>query len=107
MSVMSTERPSSSKLKLRKQKSTLSHGNTTQAQKLNQAASSTAIMVVAGQCLMSVPEQSFGDESSNGVRTPEGCQPVAQEPPPVDPGPTGTAMGPQWSPMGGFAYSPT
>ncbi|KAJ3860806.1 hypothetical protein EV359DRAFT_84949 [Lentinula novae-zelandiae] len=111
----STERPSSSKLKSRKQKSTLSHGNTTQAQKSNQAASSTAITVVAGQRLMPIPEQSIGDESSSNVRTPEGCQPAAQEPPPVDPGMGPlqrryTSMGyaqPASSPMGGFAYSPT
>ncbi|KAJ3912531.1 hypothetical protein F5877DRAFT_72318 [Lentinula edodes] len=87
----------------------------TQTQKSNQAASSTVIMVAADQCLMSIPEQSFGDEPASNVRTPEGCQPAVQEPPPVDPG-----MGlPQWrytsmgyaqpasSPMGGFAYSPT
>ncbi|KAJ3870366.1 hypothetical protein F5051DRAFT_447852 [Lentinula edodes] len=72
-------------------------------------------MVAAGQRLMSIPEQSFGDETASNVRTPEGRQPVVQEPPPVEPG-----MGPpQWrytsmgyaqpasSPMGGFAYSPT
>ncbi|KAJ3871506.1 hypothetical protein F5051DRAFT_433804 [Lentinula edodes] len=87
----------------------------TQAQKLNQAASSTVITVAAGQRLMSIPEQSFGDETASNVRTPEGHQPAVQEPPPVEPG-----MGvPQWrytsmgyaqpasSPMGGFAYSPT
>ncbi|KAJ3859110.1 hypothetical protein EV359DRAFT_86798 [Lentinula novae-zelandiae] len=69
---------------------------------------------------MSIPEQLFGDEPSNNVRTPEGRQPVVQEPPPVDPGPTGTITGPPQrryasmgyvqpasSPMGGFAYSPT
>ncbi|KAJ3919540.1 hypothetical protein F5877DRAFT_66454 [Lentinula edodes] len=92
----------------------------TQAQKSNQAASSTAITVVAGQRLMSIPEQLFRDKPSNDIRTPEEHQPVAWEPPSVDPGPTGTAMGPpQWryasmgyaqpasSPMGGFTYSPT
>ncbi|KAJ3863181.1 hypothetical protein EV359DRAFT_65025 [Lentinula novae-zelandiae] len=116
MSATSTERPSSSKLESKKQKSALSCGNTTQAQKSNQAASSTVITVAAGQRLMSIPEQSFGDEPASNIRTPEGRQPAAQEPPPVDPG-----MGPpQWrynsmgyiqqpasSPMGGFAYSPT
>ncbi|KAJ3805038.1 hypothetical protein F5876DRAFT_82256 [Lentinula aff. lateritia] len=70
--VASTERPPSSKLESRKQKSALSHGNTTQAQKSNQAASTTAITVVAGQHLMSIPEQLFGDEPSSNVRTPEG-----------------------------------
>ncbi|KAJ3858184.1 hypothetical protein EV359DRAFT_88122 [Lentinula novae-zelandiae] len=87
----------------------------TQAQKSTQAASSTAIMVVAGQRLMSIPEQSFGDESSSNVRTPEGRQPAVQDPPPVDPGMGPpqrryTSMGyaqPVSSPMGGFAYSPT
>ncbi|KAJ3871639.1 hypothetical protein F5051DRAFT_445976 [Lentinula edodes] len=120
MSATSTEQPSNSKLKSRKQKSTLSRGNMTQAQKSNQAASSTAITVVAGQRLMSIPEQLFRDKPSNDIRTPEEHQPVAWEPPSVDPGPTGTAMGPpQWryasmgyaqpasSPMGGFTYSPT
>ncbi|KAJ3858084.1 hypothetical protein EV359DRAFT_88309 [Lentinula novae-zelandiae] len=120
MSATSTERPSSSKLESRKQKSALSCGNTAQAQKSNQAASSTAIMVVTSQCLMSIPEQLVEDEPSNGVRTPEGRQPTIREPPPVDPGLTGTTMGPpQWryasmgyaqpasSLMGGFAYSPT
>ncbi|KAJ3871556.1 hypothetical protein F5051DRAFT_446072 [Lentinula edodes] len=120
MSATSMERPSSSKLESRKQKSALSCGNMTQAQKLNQAVGSTAIMVVAGQCLMSIPEQSFGDQPSDSIRTPEGRQPAAREPPPMDPGPTETAMGPPQrryasmgyaqpasSPMGGFAYSPT
>ncbi|KAJ3921828.1 hypothetical protein F5877DRAFT_64639 [Lentinula edodes] len=87
----------------------------TQAQKSNQAASSTVITVAAGQRLMSIPEQSFRHEAVSNVRTPEGRQPVVQEPPPVEP-----VMGPtQWrytsmgyaqsasSPMGGFAYSPT
>ncbi|KAJ3858582.1 hypothetical protein EV359DRAFT_87510 [Lentinula novae-zelandiae] len=120
MSATSTERPSSSKLESRKQKSALSRGNTTQAQKSNQAASSTAITVVAGQHLVPIPEQSFGDEPSDDIRTPEGRQPTTREPPPMDPGPTGTTMGPPQqkyasmgyaqpasSPMGGFAYSPT
>ncbi|KAJ3911930.1 hypothetical protein F5877DRAFT_72801 [Lentinula edodes] len=87
----------------------------TQAQKSNQGASSTVITVAAGQRLMSIPEQPFGDETASNVRTPKGCQPAVQEPPPVEPG-----MGPpQWrytsmdyaqpasSPMGGFTYSPT
>ncbi|KAJ3914154.1 hypothetical protein F5877DRAFT_83071 [Lentinula edodes] len=95
--------------------STLSRGNTTQAQKSNQAASSTVIMVAAGQRLMSIPEQSFGDETARNVRTPKGCQPAVQEPPPVEPvmGPPQwryTSMGyaqPGSSPMGGFAYFPT
>ncbi|KAJ3921984.1 hypothetical protein F5877DRAFT_75738 [Lentinula edodes] len=115
MSATSTERPSSSKLESKKQKSTLSCGNMTQAQKSNQAASSTVIMVAAGQHLMSIPEQSFGDETAGNVRTPEGHQPVVQEPPPVDPGMGPpqrryTSMGyaqPPSSPMGGFTYSPT
>ncbi|KAJ3858785.1 hypothetical protein EV359DRAFT_87223 [Lentinula novae-zelandiae] len=115
MSVTSMERPSSSKLELKKEKNALSHGNTTQAQKSNQAASSTVITVAAGQRLMSIPEQLFGDETASNVRTPEGHQPAVQEPPPVDPG-----MGPpQWRytsmgyiqpasrPIGGFTYSPT
>ncbi|KAJ3920732.1 hypothetical protein F5877DRAFT_65531 [Lentinula edodes] len=87
----------------------------TQAQKSNQAASSTVITVAAGQRLMSIPEQSFGDETASNVRTPEGHQPAVQEPPPVEPvmGPPQrryTSMGyaqPASSPMGGFAYSPT
>ncbi|KAJ3911598.1 hypothetical protein F5877DRAFT_85760 [Lentinula edodes] len=104
-----------SKVESKKRKSALSRGNTTQAQKSNQAASSTVITVAAGQRLMSIPEQSFGNETTSNVRTPEGCQPAVQGPPPVEPG-----MGPpQWrytfmgyaqpasSPMGGFAYSPT
>ncbi|KAJ3871223.1 hypothetical protein F5051DRAFT_446479 [Lentinula edodes] len=115
MSATSTERPSSSKTESKKQKSALSHGNTIQAQKPTQAASSTVVMVAAGQRLMSIPEQSFGDETASNVRTPEGRQTAVQEPPPVDPG-----MGQQQrryasmgyvpnasSPMGGFAYSPT
>ncbi|KAJ3846909.1 hypothetical protein EV368DRAFT_88360 [Lentinula lateritia] len=64
---------------------------------------------------VSIPEQSFGDEPFSNVRTPEGRQPAAQEPPPVDPGMGSpqrryTSMGyaqPASSPMGGFAYSPT
>ncbi|KAJ3859796.1 hypothetical protein EV359DRAFT_86002 [Lentinula novae-zelandiae] len=115
MSATSMERPSSSKLESKKQKSTLSCGNMTQAQRSNQAASSTTITVVAGQRLMSIPEQSFGEESASNVRTPEGRQPAVQEPPPVDPGMGPpqrryTSMGyvqPASSPMGGFAYSPT
>ncbi|KAJ3912045.1 hypothetical protein F5877DRAFT_85249 [Lentinula edodes] len=87
----------------------------TQAQTLNQAASSTVITVAAGQRLMSLPEQPFGDEPASNVRTPERRQPVVQEPPPVDPGMGPpqrryTSMGyaqPASSPMGGFAYSPT
>ncbi|KAJ3912416.1 hypothetical protein F5877DRAFT_72416 [Lentinula edodes] len=71
--------------------------------------------MAAGQCLMSVPEQSFGDETASNVRTPEGHQPAVQEPLPVEPvmGPPQrryTSMGyaqPACSPMGGFAYSPT
>ncbi|KAJ3911700.1 hypothetical protein F5877DRAFT_85630 [Lentinula edodes] len=35
---------------------------------------------------MPIPEQSFGDELSSNVRTPDGRQPAVQEPPPVDPG---------------------
>ncbi|KAJ3870792.1 hypothetical protein F5051DRAFT_447117 [Lentinula edodes] len=115
MSATSTEQPSSSKLESKKQKSALSRGNTTQAQKSNQAASSTVIMVAAGQRLMSIPEQSFGDETASNVRTPKGRQPAVQEPPPVEPGMGPpqrryTSMGyaqPASSPMGGFAYSPT
>ncbi|KAJ3918486.1 hypothetical protein F5877DRAFT_67318 [Lentinula edodes] len=72
-------------------------------------------MVAAGQCMMSIPEQSFGDEPDSDVRTPEGRQPAVQEPPPVDPGMGPpqrryTSMGyaqPASSPMGGFTYSPT
>ncbi|KAJ3870358.1 hypothetical protein F5051DRAFT_447871 [Lentinula edodes] len=64
---------------------------------------------------MSIPEQSFGDETASNVRTPEGCQPEVQGPPPVEPGMGPpqrryTSMGytqPASSPMGGFAYSPT
>ncbi|KAJ3858784.1 hypothetical protein EV359DRAFT_87225 [Lentinula novae-zelandiae] len=112
---MSATSTSSSKLELRNQKSALSHGNMAQAQNPNQAASFTAITVVASQHLMPIPEQLFGDEPSSDVRTPEGRQPAAREPPPVDPG----MRPPQWryismgytqpasSPMGGFAYSPT
>ncbi|KAJ3913025.1 hypothetical protein F5877DRAFT_71898 [Lentinula edodes] len=115
MSVTSTEQPSSSKTESKKQKSAFSRGNMTQAQKSNQAASSTVITVAAGQRLMSIPEQSFGDETASNVRTPEGRQPAVQEPPPVEPemGPPQrryTSMGyaqPASSPMGGFAYSPT
>ncbi|KAJ3911365.1 hypothetical protein F5877DRAFT_86073 [Lentinula edodes] len=115
MSVTSTERPSSSKIESKKQKSALSRGNTTQAQKSNQAARSTVIMVAAGQRLMSIPEQLFGDETASNVRNPEGRQPAVQEPPPVEPGMGPpqrryTSMGyaqPASSPMGGFAYSPT
>ncbi|KAJ3911417.1 hypothetical protein F5877DRAFT_73196 [Lentinula edodes] len=69
MSVTSTEQPSSSKTESKKQKSALSRGNTTQAQKSNQAASSTVITVAAGQRLMSIPEQSFGDETASNIRT--------------------------------------
>ncbi|KAJ3920731.1 hypothetical protein F5877DRAFT_76892 [Lentinula edodes] len=95
---MSMERPSNSKLKSKKQKSALSRGNMTQAQKSNQAAGSTAITV----------------NSCSGMN-PLGCQPAAQEPPPVDPGMGPpqrryTSMGytqPASSPMGGFTYSPT
>ncbi|KAJ3858591.1 hypothetical protein EV359DRAFT_68889 [Lentinula novae-zelandiae] len=65
MSATSTERPSSSKLESKKQKSALSRGNTTQAQKSNQAASSAVVMVAAGQRLMSIPEQLFGDETAS------------------------------------------
>ncbi|KAJ3875332.1 hypothetical protein F5051DRAFT_442485 [Lentinula edodes] len=87
----------------------------TQAQKSNQAASSTAIMVAAGQHLMFIPRQSFGDETVSNIRTPKGRQPAVQEPPPVEPvmGPPQqryTSMGyaqPASSPMGGFACSPT
>ncbi|KAF8824426.1 hypothetical protein HHX47_DHR8000245 [Lentinula edodes] len=115
MSATSTERPSSSKTESKKQKSALSRGNTTQAQKSNQAASSTVITVAAGQRLMSIPEQSFGDETASNIRTPEGRQPEVQGPPPVEPGMGPpqrrfTSMGyaqPASSPMGGFAYSPT
>ncbi|KAJ3911138.1 hypothetical protein F5877DRAFT_86425 [Lentinula edodes] len=115
MSATSTERPSSSKLESSKQKSALSRGNTTQAQKSNQAASSAIVTVAAGQRLMSIPEQSFGNETASNLRTPEGRQPAVQEPPPVEPEmgpPQGryTSMGyaqPASSPMGGFAYSPT
>ncbi|KAJ3859341.1 hypothetical protein EV359DRAFT_68246 [Lentinula novae-zelandiae] len=104
-----------SKLKSKKQKSALSRGNTTQAQKSNQAASSAVITVAAGQHLVSIPEQSFRDETASNVRTPEEHQPAVQEPPPVDPGMGQpqrryTSMGyvqPASSPMGGFAYSPT
>ncbi|KAJ3866273.1 hypothetical protein EV359DRAFT_62486, partial [Lentinula novae-zelandiae] len=72
-------------------------------------------MVAAGQRLMSIPKQPFGDETASNVRTPEGHQPAVQEPPPVDPGMGQpqrryTSMGyvqPASSPMGGFAYSPT
>ncbi|KAJ3884693.1 hypothetical protein GG344DRAFT_83640 [Lentinula edodes] len=115
MSATSTERPSSSKLESRKQKSALSRGNTTQAQKSNQAASSATVTVAAGQRLMSIPEQSFGDETASNVRTPEGRQTAVQEPPPVEPG-MGPLQGrytsvgyaqPASSPMGGFTYSPT
>ncbi|KAJ4492060.1 hypothetical protein C8J55DRAFT_485990 [Lentinula edodes] len=96
MSATSMERPSSSKTESKKQKSALSRGNTTQAQKSNQAASSTVITVAAGQRLMSIPEQSFGDETTSNIRTPEGRQPEVQGPPPVEPG-----MGPpQWRYMG-------
>ncbi|KAJ3870654.1 hypothetical protein F5051DRAFT_447356, partial [Lentinula edodes] len=64
---------------------------------------------------MSIPEQSFGDETASNIRTPEGCQPAVQEPPPVEPGMEPpqrryTSMGyaqPASSPMGGFAYSST
>ncbi|KAJ3859789.1 hypothetical protein EV359DRAFT_86024 [Lentinula novae-zelandiae] len=64
---------------------------------------------------MSIPEQSFGDETASNVRTPEGRQPAVQEPPPVDPGMGQpqrryTSMGyvqPASSPIGGFTYSPT
>ncbi|KAJ3911380.1 hypothetical protein F5877DRAFT_86048 [Lentinula edodes] len=112
---MSTERPSSSKIQSKKQKSALSRGNMTQAQKSSQAASSTVITVAAGQRLMSIPEQSFGDETASNVRTPEGRQPEVQGPPPVEPGMGPpqrryTSMGyaqPASSPMGRFAYSPT
>ncbi|KAJ4468356.1 hypothetical protein C8J55DRAFT_564851 [Lentinula edodes] len=115
MSATSTERPSSSKTESKKQKSALSRGNTTQAQKSNQAASSTVITVAAGQRLMSIPEQSLGDETASNIRTPEGRQPEVQGPPPVEPGMGPpqrryTSMGyaqPASSPMGGFAYSPT
>ncbi|KAJ3871008.1 hypothetical protein F5051DRAFT_446778 [Lentinula edodes] len=115
MSATSTERPSSSKLESKEQKSTLSRGNMTQAQKSNQAASSTVITVAAGQRLMSIPEQLFGDETASNVRTPERRQPAVQEPPPVDPGmgppqQRYTSMGyaqPASSPMGGFAHSLT
>ncbi|KAJ3870941.1 hypothetical protein F5051DRAFT_434254 [Lentinula edodes] len=72
-------------------------------------------MVAAGQCLMSIPEQSFGDETASNVRIPEGRQPAVEEPPPVElgmgpPQRRYTSMGyaqPASSPMGGFAYSPT
>ncbi|KAJ3859792.1 hypothetical protein EV359DRAFT_67863 [Lentinula novae-zelandiae] len=109
MSATSMEQPSSSKLESRKQKSALSRGNTTQAQKSNQAAISAIVTVAAGQRLMSIPEQSFGDETASNVRTPEGHQTAVQEPPPVEPGmgpPPGryTSMGyaqPASSPMGG------
>ncbi|KAJ3877423.1 hypothetical protein F5051DRAFT_440564 [Lentinula edodes] len=115
MFATSAERPSSSKLESKKQKSALSRGNMTQTQKSNQAASSTVITVAAGQRLMSIPEQSFGDETTSNVRTPEGRQPAVQEPPPVEPvmGPPQrryTSMGyaqPGSSPMGGFTYFPT
>ncbi|KAJ3870394.1 hypothetical protein F5051DRAFT_447802 [Lentinula edodes] len=104
-----------SKIESKKQKSALSHGNTTQAQKSNQAASSTVITVAAGQRLMSIPEQLFGDETANNIWTAEGRQPEVQGPPPVEPGMGPpqrryTSMGytqPASSPMGGFAYSPT
>ncbi|KAJ3910999.1 hypothetical protein F5877DRAFT_86647 [Lentinula edodes] len=104
-----------SKIEPKKQKSALSRGNTTQAQKSNQAASSTVITVAAGQRLMSIPEQLFGDETTSNVRTPEGRQPAVEEPPPVElgmgpPQRRYTSMGyaqPASSPMGGFAYSPT
>ncbi|KAJ3912294.1 hypothetical protein F5877DRAFT_72524, partial [Lentinula edodes] len=104
-----------SKIKSKKQKSALSCGNTTQAQKSNQAASSAVITVAAGQRLMSIPEQLFGDETASNVRTPEGRQPVVQEPPPVKlgmgpPQRRYTSMGyaqPASSPMGSFTYSPT
>ncbi|KAJ3882034.1 hypothetical protein F5051DRAFT_425260 [Lentinula edodes] len=64
---------------------------------------------------MSIPEQSFGDETTSNVRAPEGRQPAVQEPPPVEPGMGPpqrryTSMGyaqPASRPMGGFAYSPT
>ncbi|GAW00919.1 hypothetical protein LENED_002478 [Lentinula edodes] len=113
MSATSTERPSSSKTESKKQKSALSRGNTTQAQKSNQAASSTVITVAAGQRLMSIPEQSFGDETASNIRTPEGRQPEVQGPPPVEPGmgppqrrlPPWVTAQPASSPMGGFAYS--
>ncbi|KAJ3870979.1 hypothetical protein F5051DRAFT_446836 [Lentinula edodes] len=80
-------------------------------QRNKRAASSTVITVAAGQRLMSIPEQSFGDETASNVRTPEGRQPAVQEPPPVEPGMGPpprryTSMGyaqPASSPMGGSA----